>query len=83
MSGADPAPESGPDGGGTVLAFLMEVAGGRRLLAELRDAVRGSPDHLVAAADRVVATKDPAAITAFVRGNYIKILEGYRQTAAY
>lgn len=36
-------------------------------LAELRDAVRGSPDHLVAAADRVVATGDAAAITAFVR----------------
>ncbi len=36
-------------------------------LEELRDAVRGSPDHLVAEADRVVATADPAAITAFVR----------------
>src|SRR3990170_7098154 len=37
-------------------------------LAELREAVRGSPDHLVTAADRVVATADAAAITALVRG---------------
>lgn len=36
-------------------------------LAELREAVRGSPDHLVAAADRLVAAGDAAAITAFVR----------------
>lgn len=36
-------------------------------LAELRDAVRGSPDHLVAEAERLVAAGDAVAITAFVR----------------
>lgn len=36
-------------------------------LEELREAVRGSPDHLVAAAERLVAVGDPGAITAFVR----------------
>jgi len=36
-------------------------------LAELRDAVRGSKDHLPAEADRLVAAGDVAAITAFVR----------------
>lgn len=33
----------------------------------MREAVRGSPDHLTAAADRAVGTGDPAAIFAFVR----------------
>lgn len=33
----------------------------------MRDAIRGSPDHLTAAADRAVATGDAAAIFAFVR----------------
>jgi hypothetical protein len=50
VSVADPAPESGPDGGGTVLAFLMEVAGGRRLLAELRDRVDKGADRVAVAA---------------------------------
>ncbi len=35
--------------------------------AELQRSLRQSPDHLVAAADRVVAAADPAAIHAFVR----------------
>jgi hypothetical protein len=35
--------------------------------AELQQALRQSPDHLVAAADRLVASKDPAALLAFVR----------------
>jgi hypothetical protein len=50
VSAADPAPESAPEGGGTVLAFLMEVAGGRRLLAELRDRVDKGADRVAVAA---------------------------------
>ncbi len=37
------------------------------LWAAMREGVRSSPDHVAAAADRAVATKDPAAIFAFVR----------------
>ena len=49
MSAPDPAPEAGPDGG-TVLAFLMEVAGGRRLLAELRDRVEKGAERVAVTA---------------------------------
>ena len=36
--------------GGTVLAFLNEVAGGRKLLAEIRDRVEAGAEHVVLAA---------------------------------
>jgi hypothetical protein len=49
VSGPEPAPEANPDGG-TVLAFLMEVAGGRRLLAELRDRVEKGADRVAVTA---------------------------------
>jgi hypothetical protein len=37
---------------------------------QVRDAIRQSPDHLIAQADRVVATKDPKAIFEFVRDRF-------------
>jgi hypothetical protein len=39
-----------PDGGGTILAFLNEVAGGRRLLRELRDRVSAGANRIALAA---------------------------------
>ncbi len=41
--------------------------GSRQAWEEMRRAVRGSPDHLPAEADRLVAAGDPDAIIAFVR----------------
>jgi TAT (twin-arginine translocation) pathway-exported protein len=49
-------------------------------IAELRDAVRGSPDHRVAAAERAVATKDPAAILRFVHDDIATYPAGPRNT---
>ncbi len=49
-------------------------------IAELRDAVRGSPDHLVAEADRLVAAGDPAAILRFVRETIVTYPAGFRNT---
>ena len=46
----EPAPDAGPGGGGAVLAFLTEVAGGRRLLAELRDRVEKDAERVALAA---------------------------------
>ena len=39
-----------PDGGATILAFLNEVAGGRRLLTELRDRVANNAERIALAA---------------------------------
>jgi hypothetical protein len=50
VTGSEPAPDAGPGGGGTVLAFLTEVAGGRRLLAELRDRVEKGAERVAVAA---------------------------------
>lgn len=51
------APEHPGAGGGTVLAFLNEVAGGRRLLAAIRERVQAGVDHvaLVAPQNQPVA----------------------------
>jgi hypothetical protein len=50
MSAAEPAAGDRPDAGGTVLAFLTEVAGGRRLLRELRDRVDKGAERIALAA---------------------------------
>jgi hypothetical protein len=50
VTDAEPAPDAGPRGGGIVLAFLTEVAGGRKLLAELRDRVEKSAERVAVAA---------------------------------
>lgn len=42
--------ESGEAAGGTVLAFLNEVAGGRRLLTELRDRIENGAERVALAA---------------------------------
>ena len=47
---APAAPDAGPGAGGTVLAFLNEVAGGRGLLAELRDRVEKGAERAALAA---------------------------------
>ena len=49
-------------------------------IAELREAVRGSPDHLVAAADRAVASKDPQAILRLVHDDIATYPAGFRNT---
>src|SRR5262245_7970558 len=54
----------GIDGGDTSPPLSMF-----RAWSQMRDAVRQSPDHLSAAADRVVATADPEKIFQFVRDN--------------
>jgi hypothetical protein len=50
MTAEQPGPDAGPGGRGTVLAFLTEVAGGRRLLAELRDRVEKGAERVAVAA---------------------------------
>lgn len=51
------------------------VAGfkGFEVLKDIQDTLRGSPNFLPAAADRVVATKDPEKIFLFVRDNFVSM----------
>ena len=58
----------GADGGDTSPPLSMF-----RAWSEMRDAFRQSPDHLAAAADRVVATGDAERIFLFVRDNFATI----------
>ena len=50
MTADQPGPDAGPEGRGTVLAFLTEVAGGRKLLGELRDRVDRGAERVAVAA---------------------------------
>jgi hypothetical protein len=53
MSAADTVPAN-PAAGGTVLAFLNEVAGGRKLLGAVRERVEAGAEHVVLAAPQNV-----------------------------
>src|SRR3712207_8051969 len=46
----DPSPRVEWEGGGTVLAFLNEVAGGRKLLQAIRERVEAGADTVAVAA---------------------------------
>jgi hypothetical protein len=61
------APPTATDAGGTAAPTLPPPKSSRGAWEELRRAVRGSPDHLPAEAERLVAAGDPDAIIAFVR----------------
>ena len=85
-SGASPTPnDAGPEGGPPMEAGAMDAGIGGEggdagsaavgALARLRALLRTSPDHLVARAADVVATKDPTKIAEFVR-DHVTVLPG-------
>ncbi len=66
--GAPPAPEAGVDAAVEAGASDSVPFG---IWQSLRDAVRGSPDHLVQVANALAAKGDPAAIFEFVRDQIV------------
>lgn len=82
-SGGTPTPnDAGPDGGPSMEAGAMDAGIGAdagsasvSALSKLRALLRTSPDHLLARAAEVIATKDPSKIAEFVR-DHVTVLPG-------
>jgi hypothetical protein len=78
--GNTPSPSPTPSPSASPSPSPAPPAGFFDAIAELREAVRGSPDHLIGAADRAVAAKDAEAIFRLVHDSVATYPAGFRNT---